>query len=463
MVRIHTPLKGEFYEVNGDLKMQVEKIVKVKDGIVDEMMSKANVVGVGVGKQIRDGVETKETVIRVYVSKKIGLNALSAKDIVAKTVKGITTDVIEVGEIKALGILDSLKGKQAVPNRTVLKTGKDKVTAHVEDRKKRYRPVAGGVSIGNIKITAGTASCKTKAGGDGVQKNADHELISGMLETGKIYSLSNAHVFCENPTLGVSLQERKVCQPGKVDGGNASTDLVGELKRFVLIQPGKMNYVDCALFEPYQGIELSSSILEIGVPKGVRVAKVEQDVKKSGRTTSVTYGRITDINASIKVSYGSFTATYTDQVIIQGNDGKSFSSGGDSGSLVMDSDGYAVGLLFAGSGVITVANKIQNVLKPLGVEIVSSDEDEAPAVKDFKLDVTMAKKNTADWKLYGTVSEQSGTSLIPLKGVVVSVGDAPAIVTDATGNYSKIVPEGAYRVQFTLEGYDTVVVDINLK
>jgi len=44
--------------------------------------------------------------------------------------------------------------------------------------------------------------------------------------------------------------------------------------------------------------------------------------------------------------------------------------GGDSGSLLLDMDKYAVGLVFAGSDQVSLANRIENVLSALNVEIV---------------------------------------------------------------------------------------------
>ncbi|NLL18782.1 MAG: hypothetical protein GX262_07120, partial [Clostridia bacterium] len=45
-------------------------------------------------------------------------------------------------------------------------------------------------------------------------------------------------------------------------------------------------------------------------------------------------------------------------------------SPGDSGSLVLDSEGYAVGLLFAGSDSASVVNRIQNVTELLEIDLV---------------------------------------------------------------------------------------------
>ena len=55
---------------------------------------------------------------------------------------------------------------------------------------------------------------------------------------------------------------------------------------------------------------------------------------KSGRTTGLTYGKIVDVNATVKVNYGNNRiCTFTDQVIIKG-DKEPFSEPGDSGSLI---------------------------------------------------------------------------------------------------------------------------------
>jgi hypothetical protein len=65
-------------------------------------------------------------------------------------------------------------------------------------------------------------------------------------------------------------------------------------------------------------------------------------------------------------------ATFVNQILI--ND-VGFSSGGDSGSLVLDraSPPHAVGLLFAGSETATICNPIDDVLETLGVSLVGTD------------------------------------------------------------------------------------------
>ena len=115
------------------------------------------------------------------------------------------------------------------------------------------------------------------------------------------------------------------------------------------------------------GVEV---IVGIGVPKGTRRAEIDMLVQKSGRTTCHTEeGPITAVDATVNVGYGEGrTAVFRDQIIV-GKPG--FSSGGDSGSLVLDMEGYAVGKLFAGSETITIANHIQTYLDLLGADLIT--------------------------------------------------------------------------------------------
>ena len=94
-------------------------------------------------------------------------------------------------------------------------------------------------------------------------------------------------------------------------------------------------------------------------------------VGKSGRTTQLRAGRITDCNASIRVNYGNGrVANFRDQITIRGLRGD-FSQGGDSGSVVWSFDARRnpVGLLFAGGGGFTFANKMNRVLAALDINL----------------------------------------------------------------------------------------------
>jgi hypothetical protein len=65
------------------------------------------------------------------------------------------------------------------------------------------------------------------------------------------------------------------------------------------------------------------------------------------------------------MGHGNDVVRFNDQVMAELK-----SLPGDSGSLIVDEDNRAVGLLFAGSNEYTVFNPIQTVCDHLGVDIV---------------------------------------------------------------------------------------------
>jgi hypothetical protein len=92
-------------------------------------------------------------------------------------------------------------------------------------------------------------------------------------------------------------------------------------------------------------------------------------VRKCGRTTNLTKGKVSGVNATVLISYDSGQARFVQQVVIKGSKGR-FSAGGDSGSLIVTENGSnPVALLFAGGQTTTIGNPIGLVLDALGVEI----------------------------------------------------------------------------------------------
>jgi len=69
-----------------------------------ELLKKPNVVTVGRGRKRIGGVDTGRLAVVVGVRKKLPLSALSAKDVIPKTIGNPTveTDVIEVKELRLL-------------------------------------------------------------------------------------------------------------------------------------------------------------------------------------------------------------------------------------------------------------------------------------------------------------------------------------------------------------------------
>jgi len=190
-----------------------------------------------------------------------------------------------------------------------------------------------------------------------------------------------------------------------VDGGNGRTAQAGE----PVIQPGLIDVscnainaqnvatlvsgkdegslpssnVDAAIAQVIQGmVRNDGAILEIGTISSTTVgASLNQAVKKSGRTTGLTRSYVNGLNATVSVAYDNecaggpaFTKTFTGQILVK-NRGSKFIAGGDSGSLMVqdvNTNPRAVGLLYAGSSTIAVANPIGQVLSYFGASMVGN-------------------------------------------------------------------------------------------
>jgi hypothetical protein len=70
---------------------------EIKAKYQNDLLTKENVVGVGIGKKS----ETGEFCIRVYVEVKKPENQLKSVDIIPKLIEGVKTDVVESGKLLA--------------------------------------------------------------------------------------------------------------------------------------------------------------------------------------------------------------------------------------------------------------------------------------------------------------------------------------------------------------------------
>jgi hypothetical protein len=234
--------------------------------------------------------------------------------------------------------------------------GKGKGGSQVSTTAVLTPPVPIGVSTGNEgECSAGTIGARVTDGTN-------------------YYALSNNHVYAlEN---GASIGS-EVLQPGRYDTqcSISGNNIIGSLAYYIPINfGGGGNAVDAALAYVYRDsqnklmVDNATPSNGYGTPKSATAAPaVGISVEKYGRTTQLTLGTITAINATITVNYGpSGNATFSNQIIVQS--GKPVLKAGDSGSLLVTSSGLnPVGLLFAGdsTGKYAVANDINAVLTAL--------------------------------------------------------------------------------------------------
>jgi len=191
---------------------------------------------------------------------------------------------------------------------------------------------------------------------------------------GSNYILSANHVLARS---GAGVAGDPIIQPGLVDVACTASKghVVANLSQSAAL---KTSNVDAALALIVPGsIDKTGAILEFGSNGGAGMpaadataGSVGMPVAKSGRSTGLTCSSISSVSTTVKVDYqqscGSgtqFTVTFKNQLVINGG---SFSSAGDSGALIVNSQSaQPIGLLYAGSDTDTVANPINDVLGAL--------------------------------------------------------------------------------------------------
>jgi hypothetical protein len=88
-------------EPENHLEAVTQKIQRLKQKYASMLMSKANVVGVGIGKAIRDGKQTDQLALVVLVSRKVPPDELGLDDLIPTEIEGVPVDVQEVGRLKS--------------------------------------------------------------------------------------------------------------------------------------------------------------------------------------------------------------------------------------------------------------------------------------------------------------------------------------------------------------------------
>jgi hypothetical protein len=173
----------------------------------------------------------------------------------------------------------------------------------------------------------------------------------------EVYLLSNTHVFAD-PQKEKADEGDLIVQPSP--GEPSDNRPVGALADYSALKfegdAGGPNHVDAAIAKLWPAHQYAPVIPHIGaVRRYVEKKDVElgEAVCKFGRTTGPTKGRLYSTNLDIRISYARTgrSALFHDQFLIEPATPTftRFVAPGDSGSLLVDCETNAVGLIFAGA------------------------------------------------------------------------------------------------------------------
>ena len=315
------------------------------------LLRRRNVVACGLGFKQVGGEWTDELSLVVSVERKLPKEQLTPDDLIPPQVDGLPTDVQQTGRFRALTL----------------------------DPRRRYRPAQPGLSVGHYLVTAGTFGYLVRRGE-------------------ALFILSNNHVLANTNAAQIG---DPILQPARLDGGTVEQDRIAALSDFVRLDFGEQeadhpllemiasllnalaalfgssvrlratrlsaegNLMDAALARVDDPNLVIPGWPEIGRQLGQAEPQLGMEVQKFGRTTGYTRGIVRQVDVAVNVEYQGRTAHFVDQVMTD-----PMSAGGDSGSAILDRQGHAVGLLFAGSEAATLFTPIARILEHFRVELV---------------------------------------------------------------------------------------------
>ncbi|EGO89309.1 serine protease [Clostridium botulinum C] len=298
-----------------------KKILHIARYEYNYFLNKSNVVGIGLGYKIKNGFNTFQKCLSVFVTNKLPLCNIPSNDMVPSYYYGIPTDVINTGAF------------------------------HLQKLTKRVRPVPGGYNIGPALIKeGGTLGC--------------------VVTDGKYYYL----LTCNHT---ITLEESvplnySITQPSGVYGGKDPEDVIANLSKYIPLkyststQQG-VNYVDCAIAKISNPSEVSPEIAFLSSIRGIAKPSLGLYVQKVGEASELTNGTITSIGTTILFNEPQGKSIFLNQITTN-----KMGDFGDSGAILFNRNVRAVGLLMSGNETRSTFNPIETVLKALDVKLITS-------------------------------------------------------------------------------------------
>ncbi|MEX1141622.1 MAG: hypothetical protein WD993_03245 [Thermoleophilaceae bacterium] len=322
----------------------LDRAVAAQEKATPGLLRKHAVVGTAVGVGDDGGPEV------LVLAKRSGVRGIPSR------VDGVPVDVVVTGPLSALHHRSGHGG--GPPGGGGGDGGSEDPAPSLAPTDTWPRPVPIGVSTGRAdECAAGTIGARVKDA------------------SGNVYALSNNHVYAKENDAAAG---DRILQPGRYDLGCAQPGPEHDLGTLVGFAPivfdgTTPNRVDAAIASTTTGtLGTATPSSGYGTPTSATApAVLGQAVQKFGRTTALTNGTVTGVNATVRVGYSSGTALFVDQIIVETRKA-GFIKSGDSGSLlVTDPTAEPVGLLFAGnnSGKLAIANDVDDVLTALSVTV----------------------------------------------------------------------------------------------
>jgi hypothetical protein len=311
---------------------ETARLMTLLPAVREELMRLPGVRWVAVGIRERGGRLTDEFVFRVHVDQKLPEASLPREHVVPKTIHGVATDVVVMGEdVPDIGFND-------------------------ENDEKKYRPLVGGCRIG-AEVAGGTGTL-----GAFCRRTFDD----------KVVMVSNWHVLIDP---GGDIGDG-VGQPRWRKSCCCTCDRVGTVLAF------SARPLDCAIAELRAGEPFAPKIRRILRNNGT----VEEEGTIAGSATPAGGDPVYKVGARTGLTRGTITDLDPDRMVVTPTAAfPRMSNQGDSGSVyVNQSTSLVCGLHRAGNNNRGVATPWNRVMSTLSIDVIPTDPDTEYEVVDME-------------------------------------------------------------------------------
>ncbi len=309
----------------------LKKMVKIKDELSAIWLRKGTskkIHAIGIGK-LASGADC----IQIFINdQREHLFENSPSDIIPNNYKGIPLVLVAMPQASFLGEEHYFAHFSADEYRKIIR--------------EEQAVIMGGISAANTNLEGQFGTI-----GYFVRRKS---LFSRKADT---YLLSNSHVFADLRKAAVD-EHDLILQPSPGEAG--SNRPIAELTNFAHPKlendTTDANFVDAAIAKLWKQQTHKPLIPLIGAVKGFAQkedVEVGEDCRKFGRTTGYTGGKIFSIYLDIWIKYDRTgqSSFFKNQLLIEPEKANyaKFVEKGDSGSLLVDAENFAAGLIFAGA------------------------------------------------------------------------------------------------------------------
>ena len=141
--------------------------------------------------------------------------------------------------------------------------------------------------------------------------------------------------------------------------------ILGKLAVISRMAPNALNDLDAAIVELQQEIESTPRIKNLGRPGDVSEPHIGMSMRKVGRTTSFTEGKVLCTDVRIKCFLNNRFYYLNDQFIIS-SENHSFADRGDEGSFVLDNRNAVIGMITLTFHGMAICSRATTLLERFG-------------------------------------------------------------------------------------------------